>query len=476
VLILGGNQLAAGGYEVANSCRFDDGSTDYLNRTFSSDTNRTTYTISVWIKRSKISDETFIIAADVSAGAGNTRDFVRIESNDQLRYTIGGGAAADVKTTQVLRDVSAWYHIIVAVDTTQATSSNRVKIYINGNQVTDFATSSYPAQNHVGDFNDNILHRVGMDTNNTSNGWNGYMSEFVFIDGSQLDPTSFGEFDEDTGIWKPISVSGLTFGTNGFYLPFENSAALGQDDSGNGNNFTVNNLTSIDQTTDTPTNNYATFNPLIYNPAQANYNPLFSNGNTTGASNTTVNAFSNARATLAMTSGKWYAEFKITSTDSNMQIGLINYQSGFRSTNNWALWYQQDGAVSFEASGSIYINNSLSGTSFSGYTTGDIMQVAFDRTSEKVWLGKNGTWFNSGDPSNGTNELLNLSSTIGDDEFWTFAVGFYHNNSEVWDANFGNPTFTISSGNSDGNGYGNFEYAVPSGYYALNTKNLAEYG
>ena len=303
MFIVGGNQSAAGGYEVANSCRFDDGSTDYLNRTFSSDTNRTTYTISVWIKRSKISDESFIIAADVSAGAGNTRDFIRFESNDQLRYTIGGGVAADIKTNRLFRDPSAWYHVVVAVDTTQATASNRVKMYINGVQETSFATSSYPSLNHVGDFNDNILHRVGMDTNNTSNGWNGYMSEFVFIDGQQLDPTDLGEFD-DSGIWKPIDVSELTFGTNGFYFNFGNSAALGEDSSGNGNNFTVNNLTSIDQSTDTCTNNYPTMNPLDNYYAGS----TFSEGNLRVVSTNSNRAWN--RATFGLSQGKWYWEIK----------------------------------------------------------------------------------------------------------------------------------------------------------------------
>ena len=315
MLIVGGNQ-SAGGYNVDNSCRFNQASQDYLNKTFSSDTNRTTYTISTWVKRSSVADETFIIAADTSAGGGNTRDFVRIESNDQLRYTIGGGAAADVKTTQVLRDVSAWYHIIVAVDTTQATSSNRVKIYINGNQVTDFATSSYPSQNHVGDFNDNILHRVGMDTNNTSNGWNGYMSEFVFIDGQQLDPTDLGEFD-DSGIWKPIDVSGLTFGTNGFYFNFGNSSALGEDSSGNGNNFTVNNLTSIDQSTDTCTTNFSTLNPLIYSSISKTY----SDGNLSILNSDSGN-WGATQNNIGVSSGKWYMEIKITSLSSFFAVGV----------------------------------------------------------------------------------------------------------------------------------------------------------
>jgi len=296
------------------------------------------------------------------------------------------------------------------------------------------------------------------------------MSHVHWIDGTAYDASYFGQFDAN-GVWTPKAGANVTYGTNGFFILKDSGS--GTDQSGNGNNFTVGG--TLTDTLDCPANVFATFNPLIYNSAQANYNPLFSNGNTTVASNTSVNAFSNARATLAMLSGKYYAEFKTTSSDTNMSIGLINYQSGFRSTNNWALNYQNDGAVSFEATGSIYINNSLSGTSFSGFTTGDIMQVAFDRTSEKVWLGKNGTWFNSGNPSNGTNELLNLSATIGNDEFWTFAVGMYHSVNEVWNANFGNGYFgttAVASAGTNASGNGIFEYDVPTGYTALCTKGL----
>jgi hypothetical protein len=170
-------------------------------------------------------------------------------------YFYTGSFQLKLITSQVFRDMSAWYHIVVAVDTTQATDTNRVKIYVNGSQVTSFLSTLYPSQNTDTSVNQSGAPcRVGA---GTSLYFNGYMSDVYLIDGQQLAPSDFGEFDEDSGIWKPIAYEG-TYGTNGFYLEFKDSSALGDDTSGNGNDFTVNNLTSIDQTTDTPTNNFAT--------------------------------------------------------------------------------------------------------------------------------------------------------------------------------------------------------------------------
>ncbi len=227
-------------------------------------------------------------------------------------------------TNRLFRDPSAWYHIVVAVDTTQSTASNRVKIYVNGTQETSFSTETYPSQNLDTNFNDtnhqNILGAV-YQIGGSLQYYDGYMAEVVFIDGSQLTPTSFGEFDEDSPtIWKPIDVSGLTFGTNGFYLDFENASSLGADVSGNGNNFSVNNLTSIDQSTDTCTNNFATFNPLIiFYPT---YVSTLSDGNLTA----TRSDNGGNHSTIMPTQGKWYAEFKcITKGSGVSHVGAIPY-------------------------------------------------------------------------------------------------------------------------------------------------------
>ena len=225
----------AGEYEVANSLRFDDGSSDYLNRTPSSAGNRRTFTISFWVKRSNIS----ALMKPFSAGAVSSPfTAVEIESTDQLRFVYFNGTSVDtdLSTNRLFRDVSAWYHIVWSVDTTQATESNRVKLYVNGNQETSFDSShnTYPTQNFDFNFNNNQIHEIGRGVYNSAENFDGYLAEFIMIDGQQLDATSFGEFDEDSGIWKPKDVSGLTFSTNGFYLDFENSGSLGADVSGNG--------------------------------------------------------------------------------------------------------------------------------------------------------------------------------------------------------------------------------------------------
>ena len=243
-------------YEVANSLRFDDGSSDYLNFTPSSAGNRRTFTFSTWVKRGNLGDKLFLVQTH------NLLQMVILQftfSGEAIRVRIYESSAKDVVTSILFRDLSAWYHIVVAVDTTQSTSSDRVKIYVNGSEA-DKSSGSY-IQNFDTSVNNTVIQQVGVGRNSGgsfSNYFDGYLAETVLIDGTALDETSFGEFDSDTGIWKPIDVSGLTFGTNGFYLDFEDSSALGNDVSGNDNDFTVNNLTSVDQSTDTCTNNFAT--------------------------------------------------------------------------------------------------------------------------------------------------------------------------------------------------------------------------
>jgi hypothetical protein len=256
--ILGANTLSAGGYEVDNSLRFNSGSSDRLTRTLSSGTSNTIGTISVWVKRANLSATKSILGVNT-----NGDNFFIIQfgnSSDQLNIRLydDGSPDANYNTTAVFRDVSAWYHVVVAFDTTQATSSNRIKAYVNN---TLHSLSGYPPQNQTLYTGTSSATMAVGDSSFNNSHYDGYMSEYNFIDGQQLAPSDFGEFDEDSGIWKPIAYTG-TYGTNGFYLEFKDSSALGDDTSGNGNDFTVNNLTSIDQTTDTPTNNFATMNPL----------------------------------------------------------------------------------------------------------------------------------------------------------------------------------------------------------------------
>ena len=472
-LILGTNSIKDVGYNVDNSLRFNDGSSDYLNRTPSSAGNTKTFTFSTWSKRSDIGTgaDQHLLSAEYGS---NINTYIYWSTNNNLViYAVNsvGDIEFLLQTTQVFRDVSAWYHIVVAVDTTQSTDSNRVKVYINGTQVTNFTQVStfsfYPTQNFDTAINQNTNHEIGRRPAGTTKFYDGYLCETVLIDGSQLDPNSFGEFDEDSSIWKPKDVSGLTFGSNGFYLNFSDSSSLGADVSGNNNDFTVNNLTSIDQTTDTCTNNYATLNPLD----NYYYNSTFSDGNLKQTCNSANYSYNTS--TFGVSQGKWYVEIKNSSSGTiRNEIGIIDRVS----TGSTTQIYGGVNGYGWFTNGNVNNNSSIIAT-YSTWTAGDIMGIALDLDNNKVYFAKNGTWQNSADPSAGTNgiSITDPASTLNGVYF--IATGDYGgSDNSVNELNFGNPPFTISSGNSDGNGYGNFEYSVPSGYYALNTKNLAEYG
>jgi hypothetical protein len=292
------------------------------------------------------------------------------------------------------------------------------------------------------------------------------MSEVVMIDGSALAPTSFGESDSDSAIWKPKSVSGLTFGDNGFYLQFKgsgtsaNSSGLGADTSGNDNHFTVNNLTAVDQSLDNCTNNFATLNPL--NRRITSNDPTYSEGNLKLTGQTTNGQNNNAIATIQnLKSGKWYFEVKCTTDGDTFGVGIsdnpIGTNGNAASASNH-VWYNTDGTIRYGTSSSGNYGNT--------YTDADIIGVAFDLDNGAIYFYKNGTIQNSG-----TAARTDLLTTMV--EGYT-PIGF--TNKGVMDFNFGSPSFAISSGNADENDHGNFEYAVPSGYFALNTKNLAEHG
>ena len=465
-LILPGNvgsATAATGYNVANSARFD-GTTAYLNRTPGSASNRKTFTFSTWIKRSGISGVS--THQDIfSSDAGDDESYIHFVSDNLKIYSTlpaGTAAAGDpacvLITTQKFRDFSAWMHICFAADTTDGTAANRAKLYINGTQVTSFSTETYPDQNYLFATNAAVPHMIGRRPAG-SKFLPGYLAETVLVDGSQLAPTSFGEFDEDSGIWKPIDVSGLTFGTNGFYLDYEDSGDLGDDESGNGNDFTENNLTAIDQTTDTCTNNFATMNPLDNYYAAS----TFSEGNcrvVTGSSPETWNT-----STFGLNSGKWYMEFTIIDEGSggSTLIGIADRPTVSASEELGGLVT----TYAYLSSGNFRTNNSNTSNSVSA-TDGDIIGVALDLDSAQ----------------NTISYYKNDSIIVAAQNITAPVSGFYFIASGVWldndtgtnDHNFGNPVVAHSSAQTDANGYGSFEYAPPSGYYAICTKNLAEYG
>jgi hypothetical protein len=456
-------------YEVANSLRFDDGSSDYLSRTMGTPTNTDKYTFSFWVKRSKLGSQQSIFRS--TNGSATNDSHVTFQSDDTLRFEEYGGSSTvgKLQTNQLFRDVSAWFHIVLVYDSGNATAGNRMRMYVNGTEVTSFGTDTNPSQDADSYFNRSgeTLSFGRTPFSGGANYFNGYVAEVVMCDGQALDPTSFGEYDSDANIWKPIDVSGLTFGNNGFYLDFENSSSLGADVSGNGNNFTVNNLTSIDQTTDTCTNNFATINSLdnLY------IGGTLSEGNTkivTGVSNEA----NYITSTIGVASGKWYCEVKnLTPSGRGHAIGISGKQC---DASNDSLGGDIDG-FGYRENGS-YKNNGSTTAYGDSYTQNDIIGIALDLDNNKLYFSKNGTWQNSGDPTSGATGTGAISIGTPSTGFYFIALGDESGDTNTFETNFGNPPFSISSGNSDGNGYGNFEYSVPSGYYALNTKNLAEYG
>ena len=471
-LILSGNVASAigGGYEVANSCRFNSGDDAYMHITPGSAGNKRIWTFSTWFKRGKLGADRRIFSTDGSAGS--SYGAIQFGADDRIvcwSYNHGAGGFDQYhRTNRLFRDTSAWYHMVMAVDTTQGSASNRTKIYFNGVQETSWLTETTHDQNDDSEFNHDTKWWLGTDDNQDYN-FDGYMAETVFIDGTQYAASDFGEFDEDSPtIWKPKDVSGLTFGTNGFYLDFEDSANLGNDANG-GTDLTEVNLAATDQTTDTPTNNFCTMNPLdnFY------YDATFSEGNLKLAQPSDTECY--PTSTIAVSQGKWYWEIKITSSGSSKdfvgiadKVATASDFSPFSGNSNMLSYYGSNGDSKAGSTGTSY------GATF---TTGDIIGVAMDLDNNKLYFSKNGSFQDSGDPTSGATGTGALSINASPaDGVWYAQFSNIHNTASTFEANFGNPTFTISSGNADDNGYGNFEYDVPSGYYALCTKNLAEFG
>ena len=474
-LILPGNvgsATAATGFNVSNSLRFDDGSTDYLSISGSTPGNRKKFTYSFWFKRSHLGTDQALLSYESDS---NNRGQIQINTSDQFRYfeRSGGSTTTDLVTNRLFRDVSAWYHIIIAVDTTQGTNTNRVKIYVNGVQETSFSTSTYPSQNYDTNANGTYDKNIGRRNVNGDYKLDGYLAEVVFVDGTQQANTDLGEFDEDSGIWKPIDVSGLTFGTNGFYQEYkqsgtsQNSSGLGADTSGNDNHFTVNNLTAVDQSTDTCTNNFATLNPLHFGSGSIS-NTALSEGNLKFVSTQGGSPYPYYFSTMAVSKGKWYAEFKYVSSDSGT-AGIGNGVADSYSGNN-AYDY------SYYFDGRLYNNGSGESTGYAAISDNNILGCALDLDNNKIYFHINGSYQASGNPTNGTGGKSITAPASNGTGVYHFEVGDSGANQPTIECNFGSPSFAISSGNTDGNSYGNFEYAVPSGYYALNTKNLSEYG
>ena len=437
---------AAGDYEIERSLRFNKGDSPYLVRTPSSAGNRRTWTWSSWVKYTTSDHANYNIGIFQSGDGGV---LITQSGGGNPAFKIRGYVAgSNTTTTQLFRDPSAWFHVVLAVDTTQSTSSNRVKLYINGVQVTSFSTESYPSQNAEGSgINNTSAHYIGSSDSGSGRFFDGYLAEINFIDGLSLTPSSFAETDAVTGEYKPKKYAG-SYGTNGFYLNFSDNSGttattLGKDLSGNGHNFTPNNFSvsagaGNDSLEDTPTNNFCTLNPL-----DSNTGINFSQGNL--VVNTSA-GFDLAKSTFYLTSGKWYWEVTCDDTGNGFigvsdQDDVLNNRGGGNATS----------CTIRATNGDKRISGSTSSYG-SAIADGDVMMFAVDKDSNKFWAGKNGTWFNSGDPAAGSNEATSaLTNPVSP------SVSLYDN--EDYTFNFGQRAFS---------------YTPPTGYKKICSANLPD--
>jgi len=481
------------GYNIEYSNKFESDNSEAITRNYdastgancianNSTTNAKKFTVSYWIKKTEL------LASGQNipwiAIAGGYATVVKFQDEKFAAYDDTAGWS--LATNAVFRDTSAWYHLVCAVDTTQSTASDRVNLYVNGVLQTSFSTENYGTQNADNQlWKVNTSHTIG----NQAYFKGGYIAELHCIDGTQYAASDFGEYD-DSGIWIPKEAD-VTYGDQGYYLNWSdfgsansnaNNTGIGKDHSGNTNPFVnLDNWSSADIATDTPTNNFAIGNILtstggffvITEGATKAVLSTAGPGNNTGG----VSLVS----TIPVSKGKWYFEAQNTNSgDVYLFLGVadtasIGYTDGYvlggqNGTTPSIAWR---GGGAYDGSAKVYSNNSAIGSSVNWET--EVVGVALDLDNGKIYFHKSGTYINSGNPASGTDNGGQYDLPTAVDDQWLLGVSGY--NLATWNINFGGFTsMTISSAETDANGYGTFEYAPPSGYYALCTKNLAEYG
>ena len=465
---------ASGGFydfPISNSLRFEDGDSAYLGFTPSSAGNRKTWTWSGWIKFSNLAGNLTMLSAGTSAGEKTVVSLYGPNGSIYFANAVGGVQANYYQTTRVFRDPSAWYHIVVAVDTTQSTASNRVKIYANNELTTNLITAI--PQNDDTYLNSTSAHSLGRRTDSNDNYFSGYMADTCLIDGAALTPASFGETKND--IWIPKNTAGLTFGDEGWRLEYKqvgtgtaSSTTIGADTSGNDNHWTSTNLVASDVVPDSPTNNFATLNPL----SKFTSNTTLAEGNLkANASNSGASNWGTTFSSIAIPStGKYYIEglaFINGGSGNSSHLGVLDSSSFSPSSSN--ITYSFTTGEGFDGiHASLYDNtvqpvaDGVLGTAVTGLTatTIDVM-LAVDVDAGKVWAGYNGTWLNSGDPAAGSGEIATRTFTAND----VIAAGTSYNgtNDQGMFTNFGQDSSfagaKTAQNNADGNDIGDFYYA-----------------
>jgi len=478
------------GYQISRSVRLRSSASASLTRTNASGGSTQIITFSFWVKRGKISSGQYLTTASQSSVAN---DYIRFESDDTFSVCLNNASTAPTITSSaVYRDPSAWYHIVVGIDTTQATDTNRMKAYVNGVQITSFSSATYPAQNfNMRGFNSSsILQYIGA-FRTGADYFDGYITEAYFIDGQQLTPSSFGVVDASTGVWNPKKYTG-TYGTTGWYLNFKDptsTTTIGYDYSGNSNNWTANNIsvtagTTYDSMVDVPIGyggdtgvggelrgNYCTFNPLAKGP---NF-PAPTNGNLQTGDTSAGNYHQSIGSTAAVSSGKWYWEIALNGATYNSRSIGIAFASELATVGDNAMWSSASALKNYRAielltSTTVRPCESIAGTITTASTitlpstlTGSsVFMVAMDIGAGAIWFGLDGTWLKGATTAEiiaGTTTNAVYTDISAPTQPWTPAVYNYLNASSGygWIGKFGQTAFS---------------YTAPSGYKALCTQNL----
>ena len=454
-IIQGTSKSSAATYEIEQSIRFNDEDSARLERTVSSSGSTTTWTTSVWVKRGKYTVNTNSQWFPVfSASDGSTTYDAPLSFND---VSTGGAFNVDIggyswRTSALARDTSAWYHVVTVWDSNNGTTADRMRLYINGQRVTDFSSSASPSSGANSRWNSSSYshHRIGnlrYSSAETTFVFDGYLAEINFIDGTALDATSFGETHSDTGQWVPKKYTG-SYGNNGFYITGEDSSDLGDDESGNGNDFTSSGLAAADQMSDSPTNNFCVMSPLDKSSAITT-----SDGNLT-VTNASTNSWNHGRGTLFAPSGKWYYEWTPTA-GSYALAGWMTDVSG----NDYVEEESDPDTTYYRGVGTggrgVVIGDGSPDTGPANFSNGDVVMMAIDVDTMKFWVGVNGTWYNSGDPANGTN----ATGT------WTARIGY---KIAPWYGCFNGTSETFNFGASS------FAHTIPTGFNSWSPANLPD--
>ena len=469
--------ISTGPYEIDNSVKMEPDNSEKLTRSQTTGTNRKKFTVSFWVKRTELGAMMVLAIAEAS---GNDISFLNFESDNALRFrdTASGSNQCILETNRLFLDTSAWYHIVLRVDTTDSTADDRNRIYINGVQETSFSARTNFDQNDDTFWGYNGGALTWGNALNEANYFGGYVADAYYIDGQSLAPTSFGEFDEDSGIWIPKNASGLSVGNNGYYLDFKDAANLGNDASG-GTDFTETNIAASDQGTDTPTNNFATLALQVRAGTSSEIGPVREGG--TYMKQDGVNQQIDFFGTIGVTQGKWYWEVYVPSRSAS--YGLLNYiglhsmktipigaaATGGTSQCNWVMHY---GDYNATVNGTNSGQNTAAGLpSYGTDGAGKTFGIAFNADDGEITFYANNTRI-----GNAGIDIFDLHDDMVAGTFVHPFIQVYDNNLYV---NFGGCSFWASPSDydeTDANGWGSFAYAPPTGYYAICTKNLAEYG